>query len=596
MDLHYLDLSVALSSQRKTGYKKTDNAIYELVDNSVQAGLKNNKNSTDITLITIEKPKTPGSAQYYINSIAVLDNAGGMEKDVLHKAVAVGHGEHREIKNQKGMGKYGIGLFNSSISQCNITNLYSWQKDKCYFNYIDCYKLTTPKNLIVEEPVEKEIPHFYLEYFSEEISKNNGGTIIEWKELEDISWKTSDGFFNNASFLIGRAYRKFLLKDKIKIKFVSFRTNNDKEFEVYKSEYIKPVDPMYLMEKTNTPAPYDKKPAWIHFGSEKLTYEHVKGDYKGIESEITLNFSIANIDARNEGGSSPLGRHAKKNMGVSVLRADRELEMNTTWIKDDTRARWVSAEINFPPEMDEIFGVPNNKQYAGNLEKIDEEDFLDSNNISSKSKLSEYLSEQPEENIRYLISQILEKNISAMIASIRKMREKSNTKNPRAEKIGTDENKKRSQKGDKSTSDDEFSNSDDKQKFSALFEQFRQSGYSEEESKEKSELNIKRKLQYQFIKRSMGSPQLFDITSEAGIIIIYINSLHPGYEHLYEIIDQADGEQSNEESPAMIGLKLLFESWARMEDEATPEQREVLQEVRIDWGKISKQFFEALNK
>ena len=57
MDLHYLDLSVALSSQRKTGYKKTDNAIYELVDNSVQAGLKNNKNSTDITLITIEKPK-----------------------------------------------------------------------------------------------------------------------------------------------------------------------------------------------------------------------------------------------------------------------------------------------------------------------------------------------------------------------------------------------------------------------------------------------------------------------------------------------------------------------------------------------------------
>ena len=38
-----------------------------------------------------------------------------------------------------------IGLFNSSISQCNITNLYSWQKDKCYFNYIDCYKLTTPK-------------------------------------------------------------------------------------------------------------------------------------------------------------------------------------------------------------------------------------------------------------------------------------------------------------------------------------------------------------------------------------------------------------------------------------------------------------------
>ena len=156
MRKQYFSLDKAINSQKKTGYKRTDNAINELVDNSIQAGVEKNKNKhTEIVILTIEKPVSPGSVRYRINSISVIDNAGGMSQEILYSALAAGEGEHVDINFQKGMGKYGIGLFNSSISQCNKTDVYSWQGKDCYHNFIDCHKFSDPESLYVPEPTKK---------------------------------------------------------------------------------------------------------------------------------------------------------------------------------------------------------------------------------------------------------------------------------------------------------------------------------------------------------------------------------------------------------------------------------------------------------
>src|SRR5690606_16409781 len=64
-------------------------------------------------------------------------------------------------------------------------------------------------------------------------------------------------------------------------------------------------------------------------------------------------------------GDQPHGKHAKNNAGVSVVRADRELELQTVWCNQyDPRERWWGVEVDFPPDLDEIFGVTNNKQSA----------------------------------------------------------------------------------------------------------------------------------------------------------------------------------------------------------------------------------------
>ena len=59
------------------------------------------------------------------------------------------------------------------------------------------------------------------------------------------------------------------------------------------------------------------------------------------------------------------GSHAAKNVGISIVRANRELELDQSWVDpSDARERWWGIEIEFPPALDEVFGVTNNKQTA----------------------------------------------------------------------------------------------------------------------------------------------------------------------------------------------------------------------------------------
>jgi hypothetical protein len=67
----------------------------------------------------------------------------------------------------------------------------------------------------------------------------------------------------------------------------------------------------------------------------------------------------------------PYGRHARGNIGVSVLRAGREIMLDQGWcIGYDPVERWWGAEVEFPPSLDELFGVTNNKQAATHFSEL----------------------------------------------------------------------------------------------------------------------------------------------------------------------------------------------------------------------------------
>ena len=66
-----------------------------------------------------------------------------------------------------------------------------------------------------------------------------------------------------------------------------------------------------------------------------------------------------------------MGKHAASNIGVSVLRARREIMLDHGWcIGYDPRERWWGAEVEFPPQLDEVFGVTNNKQAATHFAEL----------------------------------------------------------------------------------------------------------------------------------------------------------------------------------------------------------------------------------
>ena len=71
---------------------------------------------------------------------------------------------------------------------------------------------------------------------------------------------------------------------------------------------------------------------------------------------------------------------------------------------------------------------------------------------------------------------------------------------------------------------------------------------------------------------------------------IKLNKDHPAFLSFFKLLDDLS-EEGNEEDSPLKGLKLLLESWARLEDEASDNLKEQLQEIRFKWGLLARKFF-----
>src|SRR5262245_48633940 len=104
-----------IQATRDSGYKGTASAISELVDNSIQAGA---------TRIALSVAAAPDDAEKAIE-VSVLDNGCGMDVFTLRQALRFG-GSTR-FGDRGGLGRYGMGLPNASLSQARRVLVYTWQ-------------------------------------------------------------------------------------------------------------------------------------------------------------------------------------------------------------------------------------------------------------------------------------------------------------------------------------------------------------------------------------------------------------------------------------------------------------------------------------
>ncbi len=123
--------SVVIESMRDNGYKNAAYALAEIVDNSIQAEADSVK-ILSFEYSTLVRSRTSKQIQV----IAILDNGRGMDPQELYSALAFGESTHRE--NKTGMGKFGMGLPNASISQCKKVEVWSWKGlDSINYTYLD---------------------------------------------------------------------------------------------------------------------------------------------------------------------------------------------------------------------------------------------------------------------------------------------------------------------------------------------------------------------------------------------------------------------------------------------------------------------------
>lgn len=582
---------LAVQAMRDSGYKNAAYAIAELMDNSIQAG------ADSVELLCEESEVDVGQrTRRRIKRIAVLDNGSGMSPEVLRMALQFGNGTH--IDDRSGIGRFGMGLPSASISQCKRVDVWTWTDGipNAVHSYVDVDEVNEGKMVEVPAPQPSPVPSTWKEageVFGE------SGTLVVWSSIDRCSWKTARAIIRNSEFIIGRMYRRFLDLKLVRIRMGSFLEGRPQDAT---DEQAVANDPMYLMSPSSTPHPYDMKPMFRGWGETPFEVP-VTIAFRGQDHVVKLRFAYASEEAR-EGhapGDRPYGKHAAKNVGVSIMRADRELELEQGWVVAyDPRERWWGVEIDFMPGLDEVFGVTNNKQAARHLADVARLDIDALRGDRSVQELKEELLDDGDPLGALLeISDIIGSNLrqirQLLHAQTRGTRGRRRHDPTSPEARATEATRERQDAGRLGASDAEEGRPESERR-TEIRDGLIGDGLSAGEADEITAAVVDFGLKYQFTETPMESAAFFSVRPRAGTLFVNINTKHPAHRHLLEVLEDVDESEEPDGlrtrlGNALDGLKLLLAAWARFEDETQEErQREQLQDVRNDWGRVARQF------
>lgn len=369
---------------RNTGYKNIGSAAAEIVDNSIEANAKN-------VFMIISEAVNPISGRKVVDEIGFLDNGEGMEIEILGRCLAIGATTRQA---RKGMGRFGVGLPQASLHACPNVEVYSWQDgiDNCYKVYLDINKVKAGEQTEINDPELSKLPEKYAKYVNYRTSTDSydfsqSGTLVIWNNCDRITPKTRGPLTEHLEFALGRKFRHFIYKEICAIKIICDE-NQESAVDVL------PNDPLFLMEKNYAMCKRDDVKAVYKYGQANdlepvfepytadgagngevdIPVKYIDKNGKVADSKVKARFSVVKdcfYDQTAFPGGNPgkdaFGKHALKLEGISVVRANREIDFGQFDFYsnlDKPQHRWWGCEIIFEPELDEAFGVANNKQYV----------------------------------------------------------------------------------------------------------------------------------------------------------------------------------------------------------------------------------------
>lgn len=581
---------VAIESMRDNGFLSAAHALAELIDNSIQA------KADLVELITFEKRMTSSGGRNIkqIDKIGVLDNGSGMSREVLHLALEFGGSENR--KNKDGIGKFGMGLPNSSISQCRKVEVWSWTSpEEMYYTKLDIDLMLSGELENIPYPDRHPLPHEFEGVLGEKLPSS--GTFVLWSNIDRCQWKTGKSIFRHTQDLVGRMYRYFISDNKVSIRFKSCEYD-EKVYIINEEKEFKANDPLYLMKDTSLPElpnPYEAEAMFEVVDDYSFEVPDEKGERQtvriiGSVVKSSVLKAIAKTSSQSVGHSS-WGKHTVKNVGLSVVRSGRELSLRDEFIPFDQKssgiARWAGIEIQFSPALDKVFGVTNNKQHAVNLqlhnlaEDAEREGFISESEYYSDLRSNN----DPKLQIYEVIDHILKviDNIKARQKTLSYLGTKNATPDGPGKKsivntINLIANEKNKGRDNVNPVDDDEDLTDEELKQTLI-----EKGVDEEEIDTKVQQIRENKLKVWVETTPMATGAFFDVTTKRGFTLLQINSSHIFYSQILEKVSQ---EQKD-------ALELSLAGWARMERECvSPKRLQQLQIARKDWGQILDDFLD----
>ncbi len=371
---------------RSSGYKSIDSAVAEIIDNSIEAG------APDVFVIMSEHTD-PQTGRKVIYEFAILDNGSGMDISKLASCLGIGF---TTKSDRRGMGRFGVGLPQASLHVTPSVEVYSWTDeiepdDAVYQVWLDINKVKTGEQEEINDPELIELPEQYRKFLKYRTADKTydftkHGTLVYWKNCDNVKPKTMSPLNARLEFAIGRKFRHLINQGTHNIRLITLGHENQ-------AIDILPNDPLFLMnpnyvlgnpddagnisERVNInctepifePYTSDQYPTGevtlpISY-IDKKTGEQKTSDVLIRFSKVRAEFYDQTAIPAGDPGSKPLGKYVKKLEGISIVRANREIDFGSFDFYDRVNNpyhRWWGCEILFNPVLDELFGVSNNKQ------------------------------------------------------------------------------------------------------------------------------------------------------------------------------------------------------------------------------------------
>ena len=328
-----------IQATRDSGYKGTASAISELVDNSIQAG------ATRISISLIPSPEDGTIC------VRTLDNGCGMNAATLRQSLRFG-GSTR-FGYRTGLGRYGMGLPNASLSQARRVVVYTWQDSDSRPSRRRKYSRPIRNSRVfrsyldVDEIVAgdmKEIPEPTVATGEDLPIKTRSGTLVIWEHCDRLDNRRASTVVRKLNTELARRFRHFLWRG------LRIDINDEK---------VTPFDPLFVHQ--------DAQVLGANLFGDPLIYEvcvnpatpSITGRVEARFSELPVEawYCLSNEEKRRRGVS--------KGAGVSIVRAGREVDFG--WFLMGSKHRenyddWWRCEIQFDPVLDEAFGITHTKQ------------------------------------------------------------------------------------------------------------------------------------------------------------------------------------------------------------------------------------------
>lgn len=508
-DNSIIALDKFIQSTRDSGYKSTASAVSELVDNALQANAK--------TIHILVEPDDLREAEL---KIAVVDDGSGMDKRTLVQAMRFG-GSSR-FNDRGGLGRFGMGLPNSSLSQSLRVDVYTWRRPTAaHYTYLDVDEIASGDLVEVPVPVLKKLPEWL------QVNPSATGTAVVWQACDRLDHRRVSTIVRKLQSSLGRIFRHYIWSG------VTISING---------EAVTATDPLFLDKRASPTGAKQFQEKWeVEVYANPNKPSSATGLVSIVFSELPIQkwHTLTNDEKRLRGITN--------NAGISVVRGLREVDYGWFFMGSKRRENyddWWRCEVQFDPVLDEAFGITHTKQQI-----------------------------RPKEHLLEAIQPFMETVGKALNGRVRQAHTdiKIGEATSGAETVAQERDKKMRPLPRKS----------DLQNGSTVVEL---NGLAKRHEGLRQALSAPNEsgIQYQIIEDEMGDASFFKPFSRDGLVVGVINPRHQFYKSVYKPIMDNKGTQLNDTAEA---LQLMMLAAARAEASFTEKKDiEVIERFRLEWS------------